>query len=172
MEIVAVILLVLYVVFRYTWYEGRNAPFVPTEAADVERVMNLAEVGDTDIVYDLGSGDGRYVMAAGMRGAKAVGIELDLLRVLYSRFWLWVMRLSNHTKIIRDDIFDVDLSEATVVICYLLQETNDKLQEKLIKELKPGTRIVSVAFEFDEWQVEKIDHRGVIYGPLRLYVNK
>ena len=79
------------------------------------------------------------------------------------------MRLKN-TSIVRENIFDVDLSDATVVICYLLQETNDKLQEKFERELKPGTKVVSVAFEFKGWKVAKTEVRGVVSGPLRLYI--
>jgi 16S rRNA A1518/A1519 N6-dimethyltransferase RsmA/KsgA/DIM1 with predicted DNA glycosylase/AP lyase activity len=150
--------------------DGKDAPFVPTDPDVVQRVMKIAEVGETDVFYDLGSGDGRFVIAAAMKGASSYGVELDQLRVWYSRFWIWILRLGKNAKIINKDIFDVDFSNATVVCLYLLQETNNKIQKKLEKELKPGTRVVSVAFEFEDWIPEKTDPRGVIYGPLRLYI--
>lgn len=169
-SILAIVILICYFALRNVKPRGKDAPFVPTDSEVAERVMDLADVGESDVVYDLGSGDGRMVIAAAMRGANALGVELSSLRVWYSRVWIKMLRLSNLARIIQKDIFDVDLSKADVVICYLLQETNDKLQEKFEKELKPGTRVVSVAFEFRGWKEEKIDIKGVIYGPLRLYV--
>ncbi len=170
MEIVVLILIVVgYFAFQQHQHQGQNAPFVPTDTAVIERVLDLAQVKKEDIVYDLGSGDGRFVIAAAMRGAKAQGVEMNVLRVLYSRLWIKMLRLPN-ARIIRNDIFNIDLSDATVVICYLLPKTNELLKEKLERELKSGTRIVSVAFEFVSWHEVKTDYRGVIYGPLRLYI--
>lgn len=170
MEIVIVIVIIVgYFAFIQQQHQGQNAPFVPSDTSVIDRVMEMADVKEEDVVYDLGSGDGRFVIAAAMKGARSVGVEMNFLRVLYSRLWIKMLRLPN-AKIVRNDLFDVDLSDATVVICYLLQETNNKLQDKFLRELKPGTRIVSVAFEFDAWKVEKIDYKGVIYGPLRLYI--
>lgn len=150
-----------------TYKDG--APFVPMEPKVVEGVMKLVEVKKDEIFYDLGSGDGRLVIAAALRGAKAYGIEIDFLRVWYSRVWIYLLRLSKNAKIIQKNIFDVDLSNADVVCLYLLPETNEKIQNKLKKELKKGTPVVSVAFTFSGWQPEKIDPRGTIYGPIRLY---
>jgi predicted RNA methylase len=152
---------------RYTSPYG--APYVPMEPDVVERIVKMAEVGKKDNFYDLGSGDGRVVIAAAMKGAKATGIETDWLRVLYSRFWIRLLRLEKRAKIIHGDIFKADLSNATVVSTYLLQETNDKLQKKLEKELKKGTRVVSAAFVYEGWKLLKTDLRGVVYGPLYLY---
>lgn len=145
-----------------------GAPFVPMEPDVVERVVNLAQIKQGEIFYDLGSGDGRLVIAAAMRGARAYGVEIDFLRVWYSRAWLKLLRLKK-AQIIRKNIFKVDLSGADVVCLYLLQETNEKIQAKLEKELRPGTRVVSLAFEFPNWKPVFIEPRGNIYGPIYLY---
>lgn len=146
-----------------------GAPFVGMDPDVVPRVMSIAEVKNGEIFYELGSGDGRLVIAAAMRGAKAIGVEIDTLRVWYSRIWIKLLRLSSHAQILHQNIFDTDLSDANVVCLYLLPETNEKIQSKLKRELKPRTRVVSVAFTFPGWKVEKIDPRGTIYGPIYLY---
>lgn len=145
-----------------------GAPFVPMEPEIVERSLKLAEIKPGDVFYELGSGDGRVVTAAALKGAKAIGIEIDKLRVLYSSFWLKIFRIKN-AQIINRDIFDVDLSDADIVFTYLLERTNEKLEEKLKKELRPGTRVVGVGFPFPNWRPIKIDPYGPIYGPIHLY---
>lgn len=148
-----------------------GAPFVPMEPEVVERVLKLAEVKKGDVFYDLGSGDGRLVIAAALMGASAFGVEIDRLRVWYSRFWIWLLRLAKQAKILQQDIFETDLSKADVVCLYLLQETNEKIQNKLEKELKEDARIVSVAFDFPGWKPIVIEPKSVIYGPMYLYKN-
>lgn len=147
-----------------------GAPFVPMEPDVVNRVMEIADVKNGDIFYDLGSGDGRLVVAAALRGAQAYGVEIDTLRVWYSRFWISILRLGKNAKIIQKNIFDVDYSAANVVSLYLLQQTNEKIEEKLKRELKPGTRVVSTAFTFPDWEPADINLNGTIYGPVHLYV--
>jgi predicted RNA methylase len=146
-----------------------GAPFVPLEPDVVSRIMNLVKIKKGDIYYDLGSGDGRMVIAAALLGAKAYGVEIDPWRVWYSRFCIFIFGLSGRAKIIQQDIFNVNLSSANVVTTYLLQETNDKIFSKLAKELKPGTRVLSSAFNFPKWKPVKIHPNGPIYGPLYLY---
>lgn len=146
-----------------------GAPFVPTDPVFVERVMELATLKPGDVFYDLGSGDGRLVIAAALRGAIAYGIEIDFLRYWYSRSWIKLLRLDQTAKIIRENFFDINLSHADVVCLFLLQETNEKLEKKLEKELKPGTRVVSIAFRFPHWQPVKIDPIETAYGPIYLY---
>ena len=170
-ELLALGLLIFLIVFwgpRVMRTTKDRAPFVPMEPEVVGRVMDLAKVGKGDVFYELGSGDGRLVIAAAMQGAEAYGVEIDKLRVWYSRVWIKLLRLKN-AKIICEDIFKTDLRKATVVCLYLLQETNERIQEKLEKELKKGTRVVSVAFDFPGWKPVKIDPRGTIYGPIYLY---
>ena len=168
------ILVVIFAATALLWFPyvtqttKTGAPFVPMEPDVVERVINLAQIKPGEVFYDLGSGDGRLVIAAAMRGARAYGVEIDFLRVWYSRAWLKLLRFKN-AQIIRKNIFEVDLSGADVVCLYLLQETNEKIQAKLKKELKPGTRVVSVAFTFPGWKPVKVDPRGTVYGPIYLY---
>ena len=146
-----------------------GAPWVPLEPHVVKRIFELVKIKPGEIFYDLGSGDGRMVIAAASQGAKAYGIEVDPWRVWYSRFCIFIFGLSGRAHIIQKNIFDVDLSNADVVTIYLLQETNNKLFPKLQKELKPGTRILSSAFNFPKWKPVTIDPTGPIYGPLHLY---
>lgn len=166
-----VIIAVIYLFGRWwkehTWEDG--APFEGMDADVIERALKLAEVGEKDIFFDLGSGDGRVVIAAAMRGAKAYGVELDRLRVLNSRIWVKLFRLDKRVEIIRKSFYKVNLSKATVVCSFTLPETNEKLKKKLKKELKKGTKVISVGFEFKDWKPTKIDPRGPAYGPLYLY---
>lgn len=147
-----------------------GAPFVPMELETVEYVMKLADLKPEEVFYELGSGDGRLVISAALRGARAVGVEIDRLRVLYSRAWIYLLRLHKRAQIIHDDIFKVDLSPANVVCLYLLQSTNERLLEKLQRELKPGTRVISVAFTLPNWRPVKVDHHGTVYGPIFFYI--
>jgi len=155
----------LLILLPYLLVRQKDAPFVPLEPEVVEEVMRLAEIKKDDIFYDLGSGDGRLVIAAALRGAKeAYGVELSPLRVIYSKLWLKFLRLKN-AHILKEDIFKVDLSRATVVTLYLLQKTNDKLVEKLRRELRPGSRIISIAFSLPGFKLLKVSPKGPIYGP-------
>jgi predicted RNA methylase len=170
---IAIFLVSLYTIIKMASRRNQTtkdgAPFVPIEPHVANNMIELAKVKKGDIFYDLGSGDGRLVIAAATKGAKAYGIEIDPSRVWYSRLCIFLFGLSNRAKIINKNIFDVDLSSADVVTTYLLQETNNKLFAKLDKELKPGTRIVSAAFNFPKLKPITIDPDGPIYGPLYLY---
>lgn len=166
------VLIVIYTVIRIVHIRDNSgksgAPFVPLPPDVAERVVNLAEVKKGDVFYDLGSGDGRLVIAAAMKGAQAFGFEINPWRVWYSKLWIKILRLPN-VEIINKNIFDVDFSKANVITAYLLQETNDKLLVKMEKEIKKGTRIVGIAFNLKGWKPKKIDTRGPIYGPLYFY---
>ena len=110
----------------------------------------LAKVGPKDIVYDLGCGDGTALMTAAKEfGAQGVGVEIDLLRYWYAKWSFVFGRLSKKLQIVRKNFFDVDVSEATVVIMYLIPKTLNRLKPKLLKELKPGTRIVTFVYKID-----------------------
>lgn len=157
----------------YRWWrlhtQDAGAPYEGMDPGVVSRVMSIAHVGPKDVFYDLGSGDGRLVIAAAMLGAKAYGVEIDRLRALYSKLWLKVLRLDKRAKIIHGDVFKAKVSDATVVCTYLLPETHDKLKKKLKKELKKGTKIVAVGFEYKGWKSEKFHPKGGHYGPIYLY---
>ncbi|MEK7165176.1 MAG: hypothetical protein AAB874_00005, partial [Patescibacteria group bacterium] len=146
-----------------------GAPFVPLEVEVVEEVMRLANIKQGEVFYELGSGDGRLVIAAALRGAKSFGVEIDILRVLYSRAWIILLRLQKNTHILHKNFFNVDLKKADVVCLYLLQETNDALEKKLEKELKKGCRVISVAFNFPHWKPKEVSPIGPIYGPTYYY---
>ena len=163
------LVLSLLVLLPYLLKEQKDAPFVPLEPQVIEEVMKLADIQRRDIFYDLGSGDGRLVIAAALKGVKeAYGVELNLLRVVYSRVWLTLLGLKN-ARIIRKDLFEIDFSKATIITLYLLQSTNNRLAEKLMKGLKPGTRIVSIAFSLPGYTPVKVSLKGPIFGPLYLY---
>lgn len=171
MEVIILLLLPVGFVLYLRWAQNtKDAPYVPMNVDVVERVMRIAKIGPGDVFYDLGSGDGRLVIAAALHGAKAYGVELDKLRAFYSNFWIKLLRLSKNAKVINDNLFNVDLSKATVVNTYLLPETHEKLKQKLIKELKKGTKVTAVGFEYKDWKKVKIDPRGTIYGPIYLYL--
>jgi cyclopropane fatty-acyl-phospholipid synthase-like methyltransferase len=138
--------------------------WVPTPPAVVDAMLKLADVKPTDVVYDLGCGDGIIVSTAAQKyGARAVGIDIDPQRVQEATERARKMGVSDKVKIVQGDLFEADIKDASVVTLYLLTSLNIKQMPKLKKELKPGTRIVSQSFNMgDEWPPEKtIDVQGV-----------
>src|SRR3970040_817238 len=122
--------------------------FVPTPQEVVDAMLKLANVTKNDVGYDLGSGDGRIpITAAKTYGARGVGIDIDPQRIKEATENLKTAGVSDRVKFLNQDLFTTDISEATVVKLYLLPSLNAKLIPKLNKELKPGTRIVSHAFD-------------------------
>jgi SAM-dependent methyltransferase len=143
-----------------------DVPFVPTPQTVVNRMLELAQAGKNDVVYDLGSGDGRIPITAvqkfGVR--RAVGIDINRDLVLQSRANAQNAKVSSRVEFRQQDLFQTDLRNATVVTLYLLPDVNIKLRPKLLRELKPGTRIVSHAFDMGEWKpqrTEEVDGRMV-----------
>lgn len=141
--------------------------YVPTPVPVVNEMLRLANVKSNDVVYDLGSGDGRIVIAAAQeRGASGVGIDLSPDRIREANQNAQTAGVSNRVQFRQQDLFQTDFSKATVVMLYLLPELNVKLRPKLLRELKPGTRIVSHAFDMGDWkpqQVVKVAGRTVYY---------
>jgi ribosomal protein L11 methylase PrmA len=133
----------------------------------VDAMLKVASVTSKDTVYDLGCGDGRIVVtAAKVYGAHGVGIDIDPQRVAEANANVKAAGVGDKVKIVEGDLFQVDLSPATVVTLYLLPQLNLKLQPKLFKELKPGTRIVSHAFDMGDWKPEQqleVDDRKVFF---------
>jgi predicted RNA methylase len=129
--------------------------YVPTPQEVVDAMLKLARVTKTDVLYDLGSGDGRIPITAGkVYGARAIGIDIDPQRVVEANQALKQSGVSG-VRFLNQDLFTTDLSEATVVTLYLLPALNLKLIPKLNKELKPGTRIVSHAFDMSADSVDR-----------------
>jgi SAM-dependent methyltransferase len=130
--------------------------FVPTAEAVADEMLKLARVGADDVVYDLGSGDGRIVILAAQKyGARGVGVELDPQLVERSRQIARDAQVADKVSFIVGDLFDAPVSEATVVTLYLSYSVNRRLKPKLLRELRPGTRIVSHQFSMGTWAPEQ-----------------
>src|SRR5215216_4158526 len=130
--------------------------FVPTPQEVVDAMLEVAKVTKNDVVYDLGSGDGRIpVTAAKVYGARGIGIDIDPQRIKEANANAQAAGVTDKVKFLNQDLFTTDISEATVVTLYLLPSLNVKLMPKLMKELKPGTRIVSHAFDMGDCKPEK-----------------
>jgi ribosomal protein L11 methylase PrmA len=126
----------------------KDVIFVPTPQEVVDEMLRVANVTSSDVVYDLGSGDGRIpITAARTHGARAVGIDICDIRIQEATANLKQAGVGDKVKFLKQDLFTTDISEATVVTMYLLPTLNLRLIPKLNKELKPGTRIVSHAFD-------------------------
>src|SRR5258705_2061583 len=146
---------------------GVEVPDVRTPPEVVVEILRLAGVGPTDVVYDLGSGDGRIVITAARDfGARGVGVELDRDLVAESLKNARRARVSDRTRFLQEDIFVADFSEATVVTLYLSPEVNLRLRPKLLA-LKPGSRVVSHDFPIGDWKPERVVN---FKGPERTHV--
>lgn len=140
--------------------------FVPTPQAVVDAMLQVAKVGPADVLYDLGSGDGRIPITAAKRfGTRGVGVDIDPVRIQEARANAKKEGVTDKVQFIQGDLFEQDLSKATVISLYLLPSLNLKLRPVLLK-LKPGTRIVSHAFDMGNWQPDQslnIDGRMVYF---------
>jgi tRNA A58 N-methylase Trm61 len=136
--------------------------WVPTQDAVVEAMLKMARVTKNDVVYDLGCGDGKIVIAAAKIGARGVGVDIDPKRVEEANAAVKAAGVGDRVRIINGDIFDpaIKISEASVVTLYLLPSLNVKLMPRLKSELKPGTRIVSNSFDMGDWKPEKTETVG------------
>ncbi len=151
-SLIIILLCIIVVGTSAVWPSLIGAPYVPTSKGTAQKMLELAQVDSNDTVADLGSGDGRIIMMAAERfGARAFGIEADPLRVLWSRIAIRRRGLSNKVEVIWGNFFHKSLADATVVTVYQGQEINNRLKDKFILELKPGTRVVSYSFPFNDW---------------------
>ena len=139
----------------YSGQHGKDVIWVPTPDEVVQRMLQIADVTPADVVYDLGAGDGKIAIAAARLGARAVGIEYNPDMARLAQCFVSAENLGGRARIERGDVFESDFREATVVTMYLLPELNLRLLPKLLKDLKPGTRIVSHAFDMGGWKPEQ-----------------
>ena len=155
----------LLVVLSLYWTRLVGGPWVPSSMQTVHRMLQLAEVGPQDVVYDLGCGDGRVLLAAAMHyHARAVGIEIDPLRYIWCQFLITILGRRKQIRIIFGNLFNQDLREADVVMCYLMPDALQNLERKLRQELRPGARGVSNRFAFPT--LDKAQE----HGDARLYL--
>jgi SAM-dependent methyltransferase len=143
-----------------------DVPYVPTPSVVVERMLRLAGVKKGDIHYDLGSGDGRIVITAVSKfgAARGTGVEINPELVARAQENAKKAGVGDRATFVNQDLFQSDFSDATVVTLYLLPRINLKLRPQLLRQLKPGTRIVSHDFDMDDWKPDKVE---VVQGPQR-----
>jgi SAM-dependent methyltransferase len=133
-----------------------DVPFVPTTDDAVHAMLKLANVKSADMVYDLGCGDGRIVIAAAKDfGAHGVGIDINPVRIAEARENARKAGVENLVRFEENDLFEADIHQATVVTLFLLSSVNLKLRPKLLRDLKPGARIVSNTFDMGDWKADK-----------------
>ena len=162
-SIITAIFAAIFFIFQ-TYTRRFGAPWVPTPYKIIKKMLLLAEVKPGDIVYDLGSGDGRIIIeAARSFGAKAVGIEIDPLRFIWAKAKIFFLGLSGRVDVLFGNFFKINISDADIVAIYLLPDTNVKLIDKFVRELQPGTRIVSNTFTLPGLKIINRDERLKIY---------
>jgi SAM-dependent methyltransferase len=133
-----------------------DVPYVPTTEPAVEEMLKLAKVTKSDIVYDLGCGDGRIVIAAAKKyGARGVGIDINPVRISEAKENAKRAGVEHLVRFEENDLFKADIHEATVVSLFLLPNINLKLRPKLLQDLKPGTRVVSNTFDMGDWKPQQ-----------------
>ena len=136
--------------------QAPDVPYVPTKEEVVNKMLQMAKVGPNDVVYDLGSGDGRIVIAAAQKyGAKGMGVDIDPQRIREANENAKAANVSDKVTFKQGDLFQADISKATVVTLYLLPSINMKLRPKLLSELRPGTRIVSHNYDLGDWKPDQ-----------------
>lgn len=150
-----VVLGLLFITSVNSTAQDLDVPYVPTPDKVVERMLDVADVQPSDYVIDLGSGDGRIVIAAAKRGASGHGIDLDPERIAEARNNAAKEGVGDQVMFMEQNIFDTDFSEASVITMYLLTSINKKLRPKLLNTLQPGTKVVSHSFDMGEWEPDK-----------------
>jgi hypothetical protein len=158
------ILIFIVVIVSPLWPYIIGAAWTPTSRRVVDKMLSMAKVTPEDTVYDLGSGDGRILVAASKTyKAQSIGIEADPIRVLWSRLAILRFGLRKKAKIVWGNLFNKDIGEATVVTLFLYNKTNAKLKPKLRSELKPGSRVVSYYWPIKGWKPIHLDREDKIY---------
>lgn len=145
------------------WTHSTGGGWAPTPQNIVEMMLKLSKVKKNEVVYDLGSGDGRIAIEAAKIGAKGVGIEIDPLRVFISMLRIKLAGASTNAKIIHGDMMKANIKDADVVVLFLSPKTMEKIETKLRRDLKKGARIVSYRFTFKRWKPVETDRENKIY---------
>ena len=157
------ILCALFLIFKLWPVFIKSAPWDPTPTRAVRRMLEMADLKKGEKLYDLGCGDGRIIIiAAKYYRANAVGIELDPLRYFITKIRIKRNGLKN-ARAVRENLFNTDLTDADVVTMFLHQSVNNRMKNKLIKELKDGARVVSHIWTFDGWKPDEIDKKNRVY---------
>ena len=143
--------------------EGKDVVWVPTPQVVVDKMLDLAKVTPADFVMDLGSGDGRTVITAAKRGARALGVEYNPDMVALSKRNAEKEGVADRATFVKADLFETDFSKASVITMFLLPDINLKLRPKIL-DLKPGTRIVSNTFTMDDWEADATADLGADAG--------
>lgn len=147
--------------------QSPDVPFVGTPPVVVQRMLAIAEVKAGDVLYDLGCGDGRIVIAAvQIKGVTGACVDIDPVRIQDARANAEKAGVADRIRFVEGDLFKVPIDEATVVTLYLLPAINQRLRPRLLGELKPGTRVVSHAFDMGDWAPEKhetVDSREIYF---------
>jgi len=139
----------------------KDAPYVATDQRIVQRMLEVADVSEDDVVYDLGSGDGRIPLTAATEfGARGVGVEIDPDLIAKSRAKAEAAGVTDRVEFRQQDLFKTDVSDASVVALYLWPEINVRLRPKLLRQLDPGDRIVSHDFRMGEWEPDRVVDAG------------
>ena len=164
MLILAIEICIVIFVTWIAWSGVVGAPWVPTPKKRVRSMLEMADLTSEDTLYDLGSGDGRIlVLAAKEFGARSIGIEIDPLRIMWSRLSIRRNNVRKKARVIRGNFFNISVSNATVVSLYQGYVINKKIRDKLAEELKPGTRVVSYRFILDGWTPVKTNEEESIF---------
>lgn len=145
-----------------SWFAGTDAPYVATSMRRIKKVLLMSGLKKNGTFYELGSGDGRVVLAAALLGAKSYGVEQSWIRVWYSRFKAWKLKLIN-TNFYHGDIWQREYFPADVVYIYLLQPAIDRLEKKLQLELKKGATVITQTYHFKNWKPQKKEGKFWIY---------
>jgi cyclopropane fatty-acyl-phospholipid synthase-like methyltransferase len=147
-----------------------DAPFVVTPHAAVKKMLEMAKVGPDDVVYDLGSGDGRIVIAAvkDFHAKRGIGVDLDIHRVLQGQENARKAGVANRARFVHGDAFKVDFSEATVLAMYMSPRINAELLPRILAMMKPGSRVVVYRFPVGDWQ--PVQTASVGGQPIRLWI--
>jgi predicted RNA methylase len=149
---ILILLTIILLLFLLSMIWPPDSPWSPwwrTNKKIAKAMCKLAKIDKKDVIYDLGSGDGQALLAAAKLGARGVGIEIDPFRVWTSKMLFKFKGIDLKMKVVRKNFFEVDLSDATVIFAYLVPKTLARLKPKFLKELKPGTRVVTFVYKID-----------------------